>query len=144
MTDHDLRLCMKCQERKPLDAMQFRNGAAIKVCRDCYREQMSGASRKRAGDAVPKAKPRARPAAKAKTNGAHPPVETPVLPPNLFVVRAMTDAGSPAPLKIAPGYGVDAEIEDDCLALSQGDDAITLTRFEARTLFERFESWLTQ
>jgi hypothetical protein len=44
-------------------------------------------------------------------------------------------------LTIAPGLGVTAWIENDCLQLCQGTDVVALSQTEAKVLFAQFQDW---
>ena len=110
------KVCVKCGTDKLIDA--FGNDSRTpdgyaKTCRDCRGT-----------------KPATKPATKPKGNGkakAEEPADT-----------GLVDG--PA-LSIAPGLGLDAWIENGCLQLSQGEDAVALSKTEARVLFAQFHEW---
>lgn len=59
------------------------------------------------------------------------------------VVAEPVDAGlrdGPA-IRMEPGYGFDAWIENGLLQITQGESGLALTRTEAKVLFAGFEEW---
>ena len=105
--------CNRCGATKAADEMVIRSGKPSSLCRECFKASLGKGGEKK----TRKSKPAPEPAAD----------------PGLVAGPA---------LSIAPGLGVEAWIENECLQLSQGDDVVALSKTEATVLFAQFAEWV--
>jgi hypothetical protein len=122
-------VCKVCKESKAIRDMRQWGDKPTETCQDCHDAKKA---QKKNGDA-----PGADPVA---------PTERVAEP-----AAAPTPPRSPAPTEIIveASLGFAAKIDGDCIVISQAngnrendDDNITLTRAEAKRLFESFGEWI--
>lgn len=115
-------VCKVCKSEKPTRAMRMWGGIATETCQDCYDAKKG-----------------------AKASGAVKPADAEQQPkppaPRLAI--------APTEIIVEASLGFAAKVDGDNLVISQAnhsrendDDNITLTRSEARKLFDLFGEWI--
>lgn len=125
--------CKVCKQTKPIREMRMWGGTATETCQVCF--DLKKAQKQNGG--APPPEPPADPAA---------PAAAPPSPP-----RVPRSSPMPSEIVVEASLGFAAKVDGDSLVISQtcgeredpaAPDNITLTRAEAKRLFDSFGEWI--